>query len=255
MLNFANAPEPTESGLGGVIPDGTLAWVEVIVRPANAGANQIEKVSPKGSKYLDIELTVAAGPFKGRKLWDMLLTHHPEGKGLDAAQAGFKAILEANGASPQNPAAYQVPGYMAFSGLIAAVRIKVEPAEPYKDRQGVTQPGKEKNRVAIWLSPFAARTQKEFNELVGKDGPRPGSAAPQNAPTPGYQTTHPNLGGYAPQQPSVQQVAQAYGAQAQQPGYGQPAPGFQPAQPAFGQGPQAWGAPQGQQVRPNDIPF
>lgn len=241
MLDLYDAPEPVSFDL---IPDDTLAWVKVGVRAVNAAAGVIETVARTGSKFLDVELTIIGGPFNGRKVFDMILTGHPEGRGVQGGQAALKAILEAAGIShPDNKASYRVQSYMAFDGMVAAVKIKLLPPEPYKDQQGNMQSGKAKNRVATWLSPYAASTVKTFNELVQQCGgrPNPPQAQPggwQAGPPAGHPAAaappHPGYGQQSAPAPQKQWGQGQTQAPPQQqntwtPPTGAPPPGFQPA--------------------------
>lgn len=155
----------------GLIPAGTLCWTVIHVR----GINQ----SKNGNHYLDLELTVEGGNYDRRKIWDMVGI----GGSDDYVRIGrqsVKAILEANGAGPENPQGYQLPrGYPQLDGMRAAIRVKIE--------KGI---GKyvDKNRP-IYLTPNPdSNLSKEFAKLT--DGTRisapfaggiQGTATPQQA--------------------------------------------------------------------------
>lgn len=198
-MNFADAPDPMSFDL---IPDDTYAWARVTVRPYNAAGGVIETPSrnTQGSRFLDLELELIGGQHSGRKVWDIAMTAHPEGKGTQGGAAAIKAILECNGtAVPGNKESYTIPSYMALDGMVTAVKIGVDPGQERTDQQtGNKIAAKAKNRVKTWLSPYAAATQTAFQEHVQRNGNRPNPPPRQQAQAQqGFQG-----GGY--QQPSYQ---------------------------------------------------
>jgi hypothetical protein len=120
-----------------VIPDGTIAVVQINIRPGNVGEGGMLARTKKGdAEKLDAEFVVSEGEYAKRKFWENMLT----GGTTDGhAQAGditmrrLRAILEsARGIKPTDvsEAAKQarVADYAAFDGMRFMCKIGVEPA-------------------------------------------------------------------------------------------------------------------------------
>ena len=73
--NFGGAPTDQGGPTGEVIPDGTLAWAIVTVRPHNLDQGHVLTPSKntEGNAYLDVELTILEGPYARRKIWDIIM--------------------------------------------------------------------------------------------------------------------------------------------------------------------------------------
>src|SRR4029077_19663300 len=104
MLDFNNAEPQREMGL---IDDGTVAVVQINVRPGHAGEGGWLKRSKAGeSEALDCEFTVVDGPYAKRKFWTLLtLGGISEGqkKAGDISGSRIRAILEsARGIKPDD---------------------------------------------------------------------------------------------------------------------------------------------------------
>lgn len=194
MMNFSDA----ESGNGGdfeLIPAGSLLWAYVNVRAMDT--------SKAGNEYLDIELTVAEGPYARRKIWDMIGISGSE-KYVNIGRSNIKAILESgNSAGPENPAGYQIQQYQDLSGIRVAIKTKIE--------KGGANPsgGFYADKVRpIYLSPNpTGGTFKAFGELAAVP-PQTTAPAPQQAPPPAQNGEAPaqagqTWGGSAPATPSA----------------------------------------------------
>ena len=120
-----------------VIPDNTVATLQVKVRPGQAGEDGWLKRSKAGdSEALDLELSVVDGPYAKRKVW-MLLTLSGVTEGH--AEAGrisrsrLRAMLEsARGVQPDDTSeaaaqARRIASYGELDGLCFIGRIGVEP--------------------------------------------------------------------------------------------------------------------------------
>lgn len=175
MMNFGDAPT-TQKVMGELIPDKTLAWAMVTVRPHNIDQGFIE-VPPKSNPnnaYLDLELTIVDGPFAGRKVWDMVGIKGKD-EYVQMGRAAIRHMLETGRrASPSNPAGYQIPDYMGLDQLRVAVEIGIEKGKgDYKD----------KNRVRRYLSPNPeSDTNKAFQALMGGQSAPPAAPAAPAAP-------------------------------------------------------------------------
>jgi hypothetical protein len=119
------------------IPDGTIAVVQISIRPGNAGEGGLLKRSKNGeAEGIDAELTVVEGEYAKRKLWAFMIT---SGTTDGHAQAGdmtmrrLRAILEsARGIKPTDVSEAAKKARMAeyadFNGLRFMCKLGVEPA-------------------------------------------------------------------------------------------------------------------------------
>ncbi len=166
------------------IPDGTLAWAIVKIRPFNLDQGLVltPSKSTESNAYLDVELTLIDGPYEGREVRDTILLKGEE-KGVQMGMAKIRHILEV-GREIQGFAATD-PKYrlgatsgaqgdmvlMELDELRCAVKIGVEKGEgTYPD----------KNKVRAYLSPNpASDTFKTFMRLVNGDTGRVGKSVPK----------------------------------------------------------------------------
>lgn len=180
--NYGEA-EATQGG-GDLIPDGTLAWAIVKLRPFNLDHGLV--VTPSKSSdggYLDLELTVLEGPYARRKLWDKIGVKGSE-KWVENGRARIRHIIEVGNEMSEFPANHtnyrlgtksQTSGEMVFmelDELRCAVKIGIEKG---KDGYG------DKNTIRQYLSPRpASDTYKTFIKLVA--GQTQGEAPKATAP-------------------------------------------------------------------------
>ena len=175
--NFNTAKEQTE--FGEVIPDGTIATIQVNIRPGGAGEGGWMKRSDKtGSTGLDAEFTVVDGPYTKRKFWKLFTMEGPnEGhaKAGEISASQIRGILEsARGIRPDDESdaarsARVINSWGDLDGLRFVGKIGVE-----KGKDGY----KDKNTLAIALTPD--RQQYKRAEQVA----RPVTAAPSVVPAP-----------------------------------------------------------------------
>jgi hypothetical protein len=180
--NYGEA-EATQGG-GELIPDGTLAWAVVKLRPHNLdhGLVVIPSKSSDGA-YLDVELTVLEGPYARRKIWDKIGVKGSE-KWVENGRARIRHIIEVGNEMSDFPAAHpnyrlgtksNTSGEMVFmelDELRCAIKIGVEPGKDGYEA---------KNSVRQYLSPRpASDTHKTFLRLVAgqTQGEAPKVAAP-----------------------------------------------------------------------------
>lgn len=216
--DFGNAPTE-QGGSGEVIPDGTLAWAIVKVRPFNLDQGLVltPSQSTPGNAYLDVELTILDGPYARRKVWDRIMLKavgDKADKTIGMGMAKVRHILEIGrevvGFAPTDPK-YRLGAtsgaigdmvLMELDELRCAIKVKVEPSQ-----NGYPA----KNKVAQYLSPNpSSDTHKAFERLVAGD----------TAPPAGMATTQPKAASPAAK-PSWAQGAPA--AATQQPAQGRPA--------------------------------
>jgi hypothetical protein len=121
-----------------VIPDKTVAVVQLKIRDGNAGADGLLKRSKSGeAEGLDCEFTVVEGPYAKRKFFAfMVLSGTTDGhaQAADITKSRLRAILEsARGIKPQDVSEAakkaRVAEYRDFDGIRFIARIGVEPAK------------------------------------------------------------------------------------------------------------------------------
>lgn len=181
------------------IPNGLLVWAVINVRSL--------KTSQKGSRYLDVELTIDEGqPYARRKIWEMIGDPFYEGNTQEYKQMGMVAIsriLEAARGAHLNPQLYRLNDFAELNGLRCAIRVGISKGTGGYD---------DKNRVGAFLTPDpTSDAYKEFQMLMSgqhhKNKPASGAAQAQPQAQGAF-------GGFAPQT----QVQTGF----QQPGFQQP---------------------------------
>jgi len=238
--DFSDAPTD-QGGVGELIPDGTLAWARLTVRPHNIDQGLFLKTSQapgkdgKHSQYLDVELTILEGPYAKRKVWNLLGMVGTEAW-VNQSRAAIRHILEV-GREITNFAAGErkyVLGqqnqqgeaiFEELDGLRCAIKIGVEPGKDGRQ---------DKNTVRAYLSPNPqSNTHKEFLRLVAGDT-APKTTASQAATKPA--SSAPTWGA-----PTASQAAPSMPAgSAANPAWGQPQTTSAPATPPAAQGRPGW---------------
>jgi len=170
-FDFNSAKEQTE--FGDVIPDGTIATIQINIRPGGTSEGGWLKRSKDGaSNGLDAEFTVVDGPYTKRKFWKLFTLEgdtdgHAKAAEISASQ--IRGILEsARGIRPDDEsesarAARVITSWGDLDGLRFVGKIGVE-----KGKNGY----KDKNTLAVALTPD--RQQYKRAEQVA----RPATAAP-----------------------------------------------------------------------------
>jgi hypothetical protein len=163
-----------------VIPDSTVAVVQLKIRPGNAGENGLLKRSKSGeAEGLDCEFIVVEGPHAKRKFFAfMVLSGVTDGhaQAADITRSRLRAILEsARGIKPADVSEAakkaRVAEYNDFHGMRFLAKIGVEPAKgDYKA----------KNILAEAITP----DRKEWHPIEQVDRPlfhsSPAVAPPSN---------------------------------------------------------------------------
>lgn len=177
--------EIPEGGGNELIPDGTLAWALVKVRPHNLDHGLVLVPSKSSeSKYLDLELTILEGPYARRKIWDKIGIEGSE-KWVMMGRQRIRHIIQVGTEMSAFPASHpnyllgtrsQTSGEMVFmelDELRCAIKVGIEKG---KDGYG------DKNTVRQYLSPNpAADSHKAFLKLVA--GQTQGEPQQQKAAT------------------------------------------------------------------------
>ena len=102
MADFNNAGEQRTFD---VIPDGTIADLQMRIRAGNAGEGGLMKRSKTGeAEGLDVECTILEGPYAKRKFWSYMITGgvtDGHATAADITNRRLRAILEsARGIKP-----------------------------------------------------------------------------------------------------------------------------------------------------------
>jgi hypothetical protein len=168
-----------------LIPHGTLAVLQMKVRPGNAGEGRWLKRSTDGnSEALDTELTVIGGPYDKRKLWLLLTldgTAEGHGKAAEISRIKLCAILEcARGIRPGDQSETARQGRQAnswgdFDGMRFLAKIGIEKGKAKGDGSSYS----DKNNILEIITP----DRKDWQKL---DQP-----PPQATPAPGVLVTSP----------------------------------------------------------------
>ena len=173
VMDFSGAER--QNDFSTLIPQGTLCWGMLKVRPFNLDAGLWETPSKNGSgnKYLDCEVIIQGGKYNLRRVWTRIGTGGSE-KYVNMGRSQTRAILEVGKqASEQNPAGYAIDSYSEVNGLQVAFKVKEEPEQNGYDA---------KNEVAVFLSPVDPVTKKDFERLVAGDTEPKGKQNIRSAP-------------------------------------------------------------------------
>jgi hypothetical protein len=143
-----------------VIPHGTTATLVIHIRAGDIGEDGLLTRSKDGGcEMLVSELTIADGPYKGRKLferWILAGTTDGHAKSADINRSTLKAILDSalglkpDDLSPQARAARTV-SLKQFEGMSFVGRIGIEKGRPRNDGSGENWP--DKNVLAAVITP------------------------------------------------------------------------------------------------------
>src|SRR6516162_10351140 len=141
------------------IPDGTLATVQMRIRPGGVGEGNLLKRTASGeAEMLDCEFVVVDGEFVKKKFWDTFIlegTTDGQKQMADTNRGRLKKILEsARGIKKDMPVEQVRALYQAslkdFDGLVFIARIGMRKGEPKKDGSGNWP---DKNFLAAAISP------------------------------------------------------------------------------------------------------
>jgi hypothetical protein len=155
-----------------VIPDKTVAVVQLTVRPGDTGENGIMTRSKDGGcEMLSCEIVVVDGPHAKRKFFENLVTAGTtdgHAQAVDISNRKLRAILEsARGIKPADVSEAakkaRVADYADFDGIRFIARIGVEPA-------------KGDYRAKNFLAEVITPERKEWH-AVDQAAPEPAAAA------------------------------------------------------------------------------
>jgi hypothetical protein len=151
MFDFNDAPEQR----GELIPAGTIATLQIKIRPGNAGEDgMLTRSKDGGCEMLDLEHVVVDGPHAKRKLWERYVlagTTSGHQEASDISRGKLRAILEsARGIKSDDTSEGARKARKAelsdFDGLRFIARIGIEKGKPrnngtgenYSDRNVIT---------------------------------------------------------------------------------------------------------------------
>jgi hypothetical protein len=138
MIDLNTAEPQTEAGAYDAIPAESVVMVMMTLRPSKPGKgtnHPLVSKSSKGNEYIDTEMTVLAGRYKGRRIWNMFTI----GGNETARKISFRtlrAIVEGHhniapdDMSPTATAKRTVSDWADLNGLCFPIVVGVEWGEP-----------------------------------------------------------------------------------------------------------------------------
>jgi hypothetical protein len=165
-----------------VVPDRTIAVVQLNIRAGDAGEAGILKRSKTGeAEGLDCELIVVGGSYDKKKFWEWMTvsgTTDGHAEAADISRRKLRAILEsARGIKPADVSEVakkaRVADYADFDGIRFLAQIGVEPAKgDYRAKnflaQVITPDRKEWQPVEQVTKPAPAPTGDKPNNVIVK---------------------------------------------------------------------------------------
>jgi len=143
LFDYSQAPDPRD--FSELIPHGTIATVQMRIRPGNVGEDGMLKRTKAGdAEMLDCEFVVVYGPYVKRKVFDGLLlagTTAGQQEMVQTNRGRLKQILEsAHGIRPGDASERARKAYSAslkdFDNLIFIAKIGVRKGRPKNDGSG-----------------------------------------------------------------------------------------------------------------------
>lgn len=146
-MDFNNAE--SNSGFD-LIPANTVAPMILTIRPGSVGDGGWETTSDKSDyNWLNCELTITGGRYRGRKIWQNMMCGHPdpENKAVNITRSTLRGILESarkikpDDTSETARTGRVVSGYGDFSGLEFVGKIGIEKGKDgYDDKNKLLAP-------------------------------------------------------------------------------------------------------------------
>jgi hypothetical protein len=157
-FDYSKASDPRD--FSELIPHGTIATVQMRIRPGNVGEDGILKRTSKGdAEMLDCEFVVVDGTYVKRKFWDNFMlagTTAGQQEMVQTNRGRLKQILEsAHGIRPGDASERARKAYSAslkdFDNLIFIAKIGVRKGGPKNDGSG--ESWSDKNVLAAAIGP------------------------------------------------------------------------------------------------------
>ena len=169
-----------------LIPDSTVATVQMRVHAGNAGEDgMLKRSSDGGSEYLDCEFVIIEGPHARRKFRDRFLlvgTADKHAQAIDISRGKLKAILDSaldldpSDKSPDARARRTV-ALKVFNGLNFLAKVGIEKGKAKPDGSGVWP---DKNILVAAIT----RGAKEWKGLIPQQPPLDGGNGGASATLP-----------------------------------------------------------------------
>jgi hypothetical protein len=194
--DYSSAPPPRDLEL---IPAGTVASVQMRIRPGGAGEDGLLKRSKDGAcEMLDVEFVIVDGPYTKRKFWSNLVLEGTTAGHAEAAEGNrgtLRRILEsARNIHPNDMSdearKRRTADLKDFDGVIAIVKIGIEKGKPKNDGSGENWP--DKNIIATVITPdkkdwHPVEQPPPFNGGGAGAAASPASPAAPTTPAPGVE--------------------------------------------------------------------
>jgi hypothetical protein len=194
--DYSSAPPPRDMEL---IPAGTVASVQMRIRPGGAGEDGLLKRSKDGAcEMLDVEFVIVDGPYTKRKFWSNLVLEGTTAGHAEAAEGNrgtLRRILEsARNIHPNDMSdearKRRTADLKDFDGVIAIVKIGIEKGKPKNDGSGENWP--DKNIIATVITPdkkdwHPVEQPPPFNGGGAGAAASPASPAAPTTPAPGIE--------------------------------------------------------------------
>jgi len=144
MFDYSNAPEQRSDT---PIPDGTVATLQLHIRPGNVGEGGLLTRSKDGTcEMLDCEFVVVDGPHIKRRLWERYVqsgTTAGQEEAVKISRGKLRAIIEsARGIKPDDMSEQarkaRTVELRDFDGLQFIARIGIEKGKPRTARAKIT---------------------------------------------------------------------------------------------------------------------
>jgi hypothetical protein len=157
MFDYSDAPEQRSDEL---IPAGTVATLQLHIRPGHAGEGGLLTRSKDGTcEMLDLEFIVVDGPYIKRKLWERYLlsgTTAGQETAVNISRGKLRAILESGRNIKPDDMSEQArkartANLSDFAGVQFIARIGIEKGKPKND--GTDENYSDRNVIATIITP------------------------------------------------------------------------------------------------------
>jgi hypothetical protein len=192
-FDYSQTTDPRD--YAALIPHGTIATVQMRIRPGSVGEDGMLKRTAKGdAEMLDCEFVIVDGDHAKRKFWDNFLLEGttPDQQAMALTNRGrLKKILEsARGIKSGDTSEQALAAYKAdlkdFDNILFIAKIGVRKGEPKKDKDGKLTGGNwdDKNYLAAAIGP----DHKEWHPVEqpppfnGDGGAAAAASGPASAP-------------------------------------------------------------------------
>jgi hypothetical protein len=186
--DYSTAPPPRDLEL---IPVGTVASVQLRIRPGGAGEDgQLKRSKDGACEMLDCECVLVDGPYSRRKFWINLVLEGTTAGHAQAAEISrgiLRGILEsARGIRPDDMSdearKRRIASLKDFDNIVFVARIGIEKGTPRNDGKGENYP--DKNVIAGVVTPDKAGWHPVEQPLPFNGGGAGAAASPASPAAP-----------------------------------------------------------------------